>query len=77
MKSLLLFLLVLGSSLPVLAASPSLLDQGRAAEAAENYQTAIELYRQAMAADLADPDSARALAELFANKGLHDLALPV
>jgi len=56
---------------------PSLLNQGRAAEAAENYQRAIELYKQALAADRSDPAPAQALAELFTTKGLHDLALPV
>lgn len=56
---------------------PSLLDEGRAAEAAENYQRAVELYRQAQEADPEDPEPTRALAELFTVKGLHDLALPV
>lgn len=55
----------------------SFLDEGRNAEAAENYQRAIELYRQAMEAAPDDPEPAQALAELFTEKGLHDLALPV
>jgi len=77
MKPLLGLLFVLGTIHPLMAqATPSLLDQGRAAEAAENYQTAIDLYRKAMAAE-SDPAPARALAELFTNKSLHDLALPV
>jgi len=72
----LLFLSFLLLTVSVWAGTP-LLDQGRAAETAENYQSAIELYRQAMAADSQDPEPARALAELFTAKGLHDLALPV
>jgi tetratricopeptide (TPR) repeat protein len=60
---------------PVQAAT--LYEQGRAAETAENYQRAIELYRQAMAADPHDPASPRALAELYTGKGLHSLALPL
>jgi tetratricopeptide (TPR) repeat protein len=69
----LLFVLLLAAP----AQGASLLEQGRTAEAAENYQRAIELYRQALAADTADPAAAQALAELFTSKGLHDLALPV
>lgn len=61
----------------VAVAQPTLLEEGRNAAAAENYQRAVELYRQAMEADPADPAPALALAELFSEKGLHDLALPV
>ena len=66
-------------ALPLLwgAAEPTLLDQGRTAEASENYQRAIDLYRQAMAEAPENPDAAQSLAELFTEKGLHDLALPV
>ena len=76
MKTLLIVLALAGNLVLPLAAVDTLLDQGRAAEAAENYQSAIELYRKAMAAD-PDAAPARALAELFTNKSLHDLALPV
>ncbi len=62
-------------SSPLQAAT--LYEQGRAAETAENYQSAIELYRQAMDADPKDPQSPRALAELYTGKGLHSLALPL
>ena len=55
----------------------TLLEQGRKAETAENYQRAIELYRQAMDADPTDAASPRALAELYTGKGLHSLALPL
>ncbi len=58
-------------------ADTTLLEEGRNAEAAENYQKAVELYRQAMEESKDDPAPARALAELFTEKGLHDLALPV
>ena len=70
-------MLLLALLLAPLAQAGSLLEQGRSAEAAENYQRAIELYRQALAADSSDPEPAQALAELFTTKGLHDLALPV
>jgi tetratricopeptide (TPR) repeat protein len=59
------------------AGAATLYEQGRAAETAENFQRAIELYRQAMAADPLDPASPRALAELYTGKGLHSLALPM
>jgi tetratricopeptide (TPR) repeat protein len=55
----------------------TLYEQGRAAETAENFQRAIELYQQAMKADPNDPASPRALAELYTEKGLHSLALPM
>jgi tetratricopeptide (TPR) repeat protein len=77
MKVLFLFSLCSCLFLLPLAAESPVLEQGRAAEAAENYQRAIELYHQAMTADPTDPAPARALAELFTAKGLHDLALPV
>ena len=69
--------LVLFLAVPNLEAAPTLLDQGRTAETAENYQAAVDLYRQAMAASPNNPAPARALAELFTAKGLHELALPV
>jgi tetratricopeptide (TPR) repeat protein len=71
-----LFLLFLLVAAAATAQTPSLLEQGRTAEAAENYQHAIDLYRQAQAGDPTDPAPAKALAQLFTAKGLHDLALP-
>jgi len=76
MKRLLLLLTILMFFLASAGADSTLLEQGRAAEIAENYQSAIDLYRQAMKADEQDPEPAKALAELFSAKGLHDLALP-
>ena len=77
MKTFFLSLAFCSVFLASLAAEAPYLEQGRTAEAAENYQRAIELYRQAMAADPLDAAPARALASLFTAKGLHDLALPV
>ena len=77
MKALLLFPVLACLYLVPLTAETSLLEQGHAAENAENYQRAIELYRKAMAAEPSNPDPAKALAQLFTSKGLHDLALPV
>jgi len=76
MKPLVLSCLLGLLALPLLGA-PNLLEEGRNAEIAENYQQAIELYRRAMAEAPDDPTPARALAELFTAKSLHDLALPV
>jgi len=68
---------LLGAASPVVGqtAALDLVDEARAAEAAENYQKAVELYRKAEAADPGLPDATRALAELFTAKGLHQLAL--
>lgn len=76
MKHLLFRALLLGIALAA-GAQSRLLEEGRNAEAAENYQRAIELYRQAMDEAPEDPEPPRALAELFSDKGLNDLALPV
>ena len=71
-------LIVLGLVLiALLPAVPTALDQGRAAETSENYQSAVSLYRKAMADSPRDPVPARALAELFSGKNLYNLALPV
>jgi tetratricopeptide (TPR) repeat protein len=75
----LVFLAVLtaGGTSPGWAAAPaSLLEQGQAAEAAENYQAALDFYRKAQAADPVDAEASKALGRLFTTKGLHDLALP-
>lgn len=74
MKQLLWFILVLGQPL---GAIPNLIEEGRQAQEAENYQRAIDLYRQAMDENPSDEAPAEALANLFTDKGLHDLALPV
>lgn len=77
MKSLFSVLFLSWILLAHAGAAPSeFLDQGRAAEAAENYQQAIALYQKALAASPSDPAPARALADLFTTKGLHSLALP-
>jgi tetratricopeptide (TPR) repeat protein len=70
-----LLLFALFGALPALSGLTPL-EEGRAAEAAENYQKALELYRKALAESPDDPAPARALADLFTGKGLHDLALP-
>lgn len=59
-----------------LSAEPNLLDQGRDAQAAENYQKALELYQKARDAAPTTSGPHRALAQLFTGQGLHELALP-
>ena len=66
----------LGLSAQTPEATIPLLDQGYQAEAAENYQRAIELYQQAARELPEATEPSQALGRLFAAQGLHRLALP-